>query len=116
MKFYLLLLPITAQASSKLEKRAEQCSAIIVHQLDQSGLLHQSAELDELAGSCASVLHPLALVVPVACELETVLLHGQAPDLGCGDLQLMQRCRRILVSSRACRLAERRPVRAPSTS
>ena len=104
------------QPSRQFEEGAEQGRAIIVHQLDQSGLLHQAAEFDQVTGASAPVLDPLAFVAAVAGEIEPIAQHGQPQDLGCRYPQLRQQGCWLLLWSPACRLAERRPAHAPSTS
>ena len=70
------------QPLCEFEECTEQGSAIVLHQIDQPGLLHQAAEFDELTGTCAPVLNPLAGIVPAACEGEAVVPHGQTMKLG----------------------------------
>jgi hypothetical protein len=59
------------------EEHAEQCSAIVVHQLDQSGLLYQASELNQMPGARATVLDPLALVIACSITVQSVTQHGQ---------------------------------------
>lgn len=70
-----------AQPVGQRQEGAEERGAIIVHQLDQSGLLDQTAEFDQLAGACPSVLNPLAGILAGACQIESIALHGQPPKL-----------------------------------
>ncbi len=58
-----LLVFIFLQPVCEFKEGAQQGSPIIVHQLDQPGLLHQSAEFNQLSGAGAPVLHPLAGVI-----------------------------------------------------
>jgi len=112
----LFLVFILLQPSGNFEKRAEQRGAIVVHEFDEAGLLYEAAEFDEVSGACAPILDPLALIVAGACESEPIAQHGQALELGRCDLQFLEQGRRLWLSSPACRLAERRPARARSTS
>jgi hypothetical protein len=59
------------------EEGAEQCSAIVVHQLDQPGLLHQASELNQMPGACAPILNPLPLVIACSIPVQSVTQHGQ---------------------------------------
>ena len=104
------------QAGGEFEEGSEQGSAVIVHQFYQPGFLHQSAELDQVTGACAPVLHPLALVSAGASEIEPIAQHGQPLKLGYCYLQLRQQGCRLLLWSPACRLPERTPARVRSTS
>jgi hypothetical protein len=70
-----ILLPL--KPCREFEEGTEQGSAIIVHQLDQPGLLHQASELNQMPGACATVLHPLALVVACSIAVQSVTQHGQ---------------------------------------
>lgn len=74
------------QPARQFQERAEQCGAVVIHKLDQPGLLHEATQLDELSGACASFLHPIAGIVASAGEGEPILLHGQAPELRRGGL------------------------------
>ncbi len=98
------------------EERPEQGGAIIVDQLDQSSLLDEAAEFDEMAGAGATVLHPLPLVVAGLAALDPIPQHGQMPEHDCCRPQCCQQCRRVLFSSPACPLAERRFGRVRPTS
>ena len=69
------------QPARDVQQGAEQGSAVVVQQLDQSGLLHEAAQFDELAGACAPFLRPIAGVMAGTGEVEPILLHGQAPEL-----------------------------------
>ena len=106
----------TTEPVSQLHEGAEQGGAIVAHQIDQPGLLHESAKLDQMAGSRAPVLHPLAGIVTGARGIEAVTLHGQVPEPSRCCLEFLKQCRRLRVSSRVWRLAERTPVRVRSTS
>jgi hypothetical protein len=70
-----ILLPL--KPCCDFEEGAEQCSAIIVHQLDQSCLLHQASELNQMPGARATVLNPLALVLACLISVQSVTQHGQ---------------------------------------
>ena len=68
----------SAQPVGEIEERAEQGGAVIVHQFDQAGLLHQAAEFDEVTGALAPRLGPVAHVgagflgiqpMPLDCRL-----------------------------------------------
>ena len=76
LAFILFLLPLHSR--SEFEEGSEQGSAVIVHQLDQSGLLHQSAQLNQVSGARAPVLHPLAGVITGTVSIEAVMKYGQA--------------------------------------
>ena len=76
MAFVSFLLP--PKPCGKFEQSAKHCSAIIIHQLDETGFLHQPSELDKMAGAGASVLHPLPLVITSLIAIEAVTQHGQA--------------------------------------
>ena len=71
------------------EEGTEQSGAVVVKQLDQSGLLHEAAEFDELAGAFAAFLHPVAGVVTSAGEGDPIPLHGQVPEPRRGGLQVL---------------------------
>ncbi len=60
---------------------SEQGRAIVVEQLDQPGLVHEAAELDELPSAGASFLRPVAGIGAVLCEHEPISQHGQALEL-----------------------------------
>jgi hypothetical protein len=104
------------KAVGQFEEGAEEGCAIIVYQLDQSGLLHQAAEFDKMAGAGPAILYPLAGIVAGAGEIEPIALHGQTLELSCRCLQVLQHDHRLWSSSRAWRLAERTPVHVRSTS
>ena len=70
-----ILLPL--KPCCDFEEGAEKGRAIIVHQLDQSCLLHQASELNQMPGACATVLNPLALVVACSIAVQSVTQHGQ---------------------------------------
>ncbi|OJW30445.1 MAG: hypothetical protein BGO51_00225 [Rhodospirillales bacterium 69-11] len=70
-----ILLPL--KPCRDFEEGAEQCGAIVVHQLDQPGLLHQAAKLNQVAGARAPVLNPLALVVACTIPVQSITQHGQ---------------------------------------
>lgn len=63
------------------EQRSQQCGAIVVYQLDEPCLLNEAAQLDQMPGAGASILHPLPFVVAGPSALEPVVLHGQMPKL-----------------------------------
>lgn len=63
------------------EQRPEDGGAIVVDQFDQPGLLNEAAQLDQMPGAGASIMHPLPLVVAGPSALETIVLHGQMPEL-----------------------------------
>ena len=73
-----LLVSILLQPVREFKEGAQQGSPVIVHQLDQPGLLNQPAEFNQVAGACAPVLYPLAGVVTSTVAIETVTQHGQA--------------------------------------
>lgn len=73
----LFRLPMLLQPGGEFEEGAEQGGTIIVDQLDQTRLLHQAAEFDQMAGSGTSILHPLARVVAGAVTIEAIAQHHQ---------------------------------------
>ena len=73
-----LLVSILLQPVRQFEEGAQQRRAIIVHQLDQPGLLDQAAELNQVSCARTPVLHPLAGVIASTIPIETVTQHGQA--------------------------------------
>ena len=81
------------QPARDVQQRPEQGGAVVVQQLDQPGLLDEAAQFDELPCACASFLHPVAGVVTGLGEGEPILLHGQAPELRCGGLQVPEQGR-----------------------
>ena len=76
MAFVPLLLP--PEPCRKLEEGTEHRGTIIVHQLHQTGFLHQPSELDKVTCACPPILHPLSLVIAGLVTIETVTQHGQA--------------------------------------
>ena len=76
MAFIPFLLP--PEPCRKLEQSAEHRGAIIVHQLDETGFLHQPSELDKMTCARPPVLHPLPLVITGLITIEAVTQHGQA--------------------------------------
>ena len=74
----LLRLPEPLQLVGQSERGPEQSGAVILEKLGQPGLLHQSAEFDQLSGAGAPILHPLPLVVTGACQLQPDLHHPPA--------------------------------------
>ena len=76
MAFVSFLLP--PKPCRKLEESTKHRSAIIVHQLNETGFLHQPSELNKMAGACASVLHPLPLIIAGLIAFKTITQHGQA--------------------------------------
>lgn len=81
---------ILLEPRGEIEEGAEEGGAIIVHELDEAGLPHQAAELDEVAGARSPVLNPLAGVGAGTGEIEPVTPHGQAPALHCRCLECRQ--------------------------
>ena len=79
LAFILFRLPL--QLAGEFEESAEQGGAVVSNQLDEPGLLHEAAELDELPGACAPVLDPLAGVVAGTGAIEPIAQHGQALEL-----------------------------------
>jgi hypothetical protein len=77
----LSLRPLCLELFGQLDHGAEQGRTIVLQQLDQPGFLHESAQLDELACSCATFLDPVACVGAVLCEHEPISQHGQALEL-----------------------------------
>jgi hypothetical protein len=104
------------QLVGDVEKGAQHSGAIVVHQFDEAGLLDETTELDEMACSGASILHPLPRIGAGAIAIEAVLQHGEAPKLTVGGLKVMEEGRRLGLSSPACPHSERRsdPVRPTS--
>ena len=74
--FILFLLP--PQPCRKLKESAKHRGAIIVHQFDEAGFLHQPSELDKMTCACPSIPHPLSLVITGLFAIETITQHGQA--------------------------------------
>ena len=109
-----ILLPM--EPAYKFEEGTEQGSPVIIHQFDQPGFLHQAAEFNQVAGACAPVLHPLALVIAGAIEIEPIAQHGQPSKLDCRCQQFRQQRYRLLLWSPACPLAERSLARVRPTS
>jgi hypothetical protein len=68
---------ILLESSRKFEEGPEQGSPIIVDQLNQSCLLHQATQLNQMPRARASVLNPLALVVACSIPVQSVTQHGQ---------------------------------------
>jgi hypothetical protein len=68
---------ILLERGRKFEEGPEQGSTIIVHQLDQPGLLHQATQLNQMPGARAPVLNSLALVFACAIPVQSVTQHGQ---------------------------------------
>ena len=114
--FFLAFILLLLQPARESEEGTEQSGAVIVEQFDQPSLLHEAAQLDELAGACAAFLHPVAGVMAGAVEGEPIPLHGQAPQLRHGGLEVPEQDRRRRASSPVWFLAERRPARVRSTS
>lgn len=77
------LWPTYLELFGGIEQQAKQSSAIVLQQLDQSGFLHEAAQLDELACSCASFLCPVAGAGAVLCQHQPISQHGQTMELGC---------------------------------
>ena len=44
-------LPLSPEPGGEFEEGTEQGGAIVVHQIDKTGLLHQAAELDQMTGA-----------------------------------------------------------------
>ena len=70
-----ILLPL--EPRREFEEGAEQGGAIVFHQLGQPSFLHQSAQLDQMPGTCAPILNPLALVVACSIPVQPITQHGQ---------------------------------------
>ncbi len=73
-----LLVFILLQPVCEFKEGAQQGSPVIVHQIDQPSLLHQSAEFNQMSCPCAPVLHPLAGVITGTVAIQAVTQHGQA--------------------------------------
>ena len=77
----LSLWPTCLELFCRFQQQAEQCSAIVIQQLDEPCLVDEPPELDELPGAGASLLHPVACVGPVLCEHEPIPQNRQALEL-----------------------------------
>ena len=75
------LRPACLELFGGFEENAEQGSAIVFQRLDEAGLVHQSAELDELSCSCAPFLNPVAGIGAVLSEHEPIPQNRQALEL-----------------------------------
>ncbi len=75
------LWPAYLELFGGIEQQAEQGSTIVLQQLDKAGLVHKATKLDELAGSCATFLHPVAGVGSVLSEHEPIPQNRQALEL-----------------------------------
>ena len=75
------LWPTYLELFGGIEQQAKQSSAIVLQHLDEPCLVQEATELDELPGSCASFLHPIAGVGAVLCEHEPISQHGQTVEL-----------------------------------
>ncbi len=109
-------LPPASELVGEFHHGAEQGGTVVAGEFDEAGLVDEAAEFDELAGSCAAFLDPIAGFVPGLSAFETCLHDGQAAKLRRCYLQVVEQRRRIRLSSPACPLVERRPVRVRSTS
>ena len=78
--FPLRFIPFPLEPRGEFEKGAEQGGTVVVHQLDQTGLLHQAAEFDQMSGPCPPVLDPLTGIGPGAGAIEAVTPHAQMPQ------------------------------------
>ena len=76
--FLLLRLPTFLDPPREFEERAEQGGAVIIDQLDQPGLLHQAAQLDQVPCPRAPVLDRLALVIACPIPVQSITQHAQA--------------------------------------
>ena len=90
-----LLVFILLQPVCEFEEGPQQGRPVIVHQLDQPGLLHQAAEFDQMPGARAPVLHPFAGIIACACGIEAVTQHGQTAELCRRCLKFLKQCRRL---------------------
>ena len=77
----LSLRPACLELFRRIQENAEQGRTIVFQQLDEAGLLHEAAKLDELPGSCTSLLSPVACVIAVAGEHEPIPKNGQPLEL-----------------------------------
>ena len=109
-------LPSAPELVGHFHHGAEQNGAVIAGEFDEAGFLDEAAELDELACACASFLDPIAGVMQSLGALDTVLHDADTAKLRRCCLQVVEQRRRMLSSSPACPLVERRPVRVRSTS
>jgi hypothetical protein len=72
----------------EVQEGPEEGGAVVIHQFDQAGLLDEAAEFDEVAGTLAACLGPIA-------HVGASLLSVQPMSLDCCSLQ--QACRRLQV-------------------
>ena len=72
---------ILLQLIGEVEEGTEHCGAIVVDQFDEAGLLHQAAELDQMAGALPPLADPIAYVGERAVAIEPIAQHGQALEL-----------------------------------
>lgn len=92
---------VTLQRRGKIEQRAEQNGAVIVHKFDEPSLGDEAAELDQLAGAFAPLHDPGAGVDTGTAQFKPVALDGRTGE-----------CRPTRVQSRELAggaRAERRP-------
>jgi hypothetical protein len=77
-----------SQLLSEFEEGAEQGGAIVLDELDQPGFPHEAAELDEVAGAGASVLHGLPGVGAGSMAIEPMAQRGETAQPHRRRLQL----------------------------
>jgi hypothetical protein len=82
------------QSSGQFEEGAQEGGAIVLDQLHQPGFPHEAAELDEIAGAGASVLHGLPGIGAGAVAIEPIAQHGETALPRCRHLELQQQGRR----------------------
>jgi hypothetical protein len=70
----------SAQPVGQVHEGAEQCGAVVVHQLDQAGLLHQATEFDEVSGALTARLGPIAHVGAGLLGIEPMALGCRQPE------------------------------------
>jgi hypothetical protein len=70
----------SAEPVGQFHEGAEQGGAVVVHQLDQPGLLHQAAEFDEMAGTFTARLGPIAHVGAGLACVEPMALGCRQPE------------------------------------
>ena len=63
----------------EVEEGAEEGGAVVAQQLDQAGLLDESAEFDEVAGAFAACLGPIARVGAGHLGVQPTTLNGCPP-------------------------------------
>ncbi len=109
-------LPVFLKPLCDVQKGAKQSGAIIVDEFDQPGLLNEATEFDEVARALTAISHPLPGIIPRTSGLRSVPLHGQAPELSCCCLKVMEQGCWLRISSPVCHLPERRSAPVRSTS